>query len=194
VIVYLFNRWIMARRFEPAGAGYVWRRRPDLPGIAVSAAERQETFRAFRRRYWRHVLWLYGGLIAVMAVAGLAVAILGFDDRIAMPIGYMVAAILMVVILRAQRSWARLPETLFADRPPVAATEPTGTWWQRYAALARRRSWLVHAALVAVYGMITGLLVPRASGADLGHWLMFVAFAASFVMVVVGAILKARRA
>ncbi|WP_161792460.1 hypothetical protein [Croceibacterium mercuriale] len=55
-----------------------------------------------------------------------------------MPIGYTLAALLIVVIVREQRSWARLPETLYAGRPPVAATVPTGTWAQRYAAPSRR--------------------------------------------------------
>ncbi|KHL24136.1 hypothetical protein PK98_15270 [Croceibacterium mercuriale] len=69
---YFLNRWIMTRRFEQVEARYVYRRRPDLPGIALSAEERQATLRAFRRRYWRHILLLYGGLIALAAAAALA--------------------------------------------------------------------------------------------------------------------------
>ena len=50
---YLINKWVISRRFEKSEAGYIYRRRPDLPGILLTEEERLETLREFRCRYWK---------------------------------------------------------------------------------------------------------------------------------------------
>lgn len=46
---YLINRWLIARRFEKVDTGYIYRRRPGLPGIELTEEERRETLQDFRR-------------------------------------------------------------------------------------------------------------------------------------------------
>ena len=114
---YLLNRWIIARRFEKLGAGYIYRRRPDLPGNPLSEEERLETLREFRRRYWKSWLLLLGGfLAAALAMAVLAVA-LGLDESFMSFAGVALAGLMLLLLLREQRQWSVLPEKRFADRP-----------------------------------------------------------------------------
>lgn len=73
---YLINKWVIARRFEKSGAGYIYRRQPHLPGIPLSEEERLATLRDFRYRYWKSWLVLLGAFLATaLAVAVLAVTL-----------------------------------------------------------------------------------------------------------------------
>ncbi|MBT2135101.1 hypothetical protein KK137_12250 [Croceibacterium sp. LX-88] len=190
---YLINRWIVARRFEKSGAGYIYRRRPHLPGIPLSEEERLETLREFRRRYWKSSLVLLGGMLgATLAMAILSVA-LNIDESFMSFAGFGIAIVMLVLILREQRQWSLLPEKRFPHRPPVASGLPSGGWFIRFVALSRRRSWPAHVGLIALYSTIVWFLTPRTLDASMGHWFFFSCFAIGLALLIVGVITKARQ-
>ena len=192
MVGYFLNRLIISRRFEEVESGYVYRRRSDLPGIALTSDERDETLREFRRRYWKSWFKMVGvAFLVAMAFAMLAVA-LGIDESQMEIFGFSFAAILLVVILREQRKWSLLPEKLFADHPRVSPDIQPGGWFNRYKYLARRRSWLSHTGLIAVYGAMSWLLAPRTFDANIFHWFLFLCFSLGLLSLIYGAFLKAR--
>jgi hypothetical protein len=193
MLSYLINRWIISRRFEKSGAGHIYRRRPDLPGIPLSEEERLETLREFRRRYWKSWLVLLGGMLAaVIAIAALAVA-LNLDESFMSFAGFALAVVMLLLILREQRQWSYLPERRFADRPRVASGLPSGGWFIRYTALSRRRSWPAHVALIALYSTILWFLTPRSLDASVEHWIFFACFAIGLMLLIFGVVAKVRQ-
>jgi|SRR5690606_13466274 len=193
MISYLINRWIVARRFEKSGAGYIYRRRPDLPGIPLSEEERQEALREFRRRYWKSWLVLLGGMLAAALTMAVLAVVLNLDESFMSFTGLGLAVVMLVLILREQRRWSLLPEKRFPDRPRVASDLPTGSWFIRYSALSRRRSWLAHVALIALYSTILWFITPRSLDASVVHWFFFACFAIGLVLLIFGVAIKARQ-
>lgn len=115
---YFINKWIIARQFQETDSGYLYRRRPDLPGIVLTEDERRETMREYRRRYWRSWLLFLGSMLAAtFAFAVMAIA-LGLDEASMTIVGYVLVGVMLVFILREQREWSLIPERRFADRPP----------------------------------------------------------------------------
>lgn len=193
MLSYFLNRWIVARRFEKVDTGYVYRRRSDLPGIEVSADELRETLREFRRIYWRAWLKLFAVMLAVTTVLAIIGVALDLSENTMAFGSYGLVFVILLFVIWEQREWSALPEKLFADRPRVPSdVEPAG-WFTRYHRLSRRRSWLVHAALIGVYGTISWLLAPRSLDAALAHWFFFGCFAFSLVLAIYGALSKVRK-
>lgn len=187
---YLINRWIVARRFEKVESGYIYRRRPDLPGIEMSDEERQETLREFRRRYWKSWLVILVGFIAVAALLALVAVVLDFGEKAMAFSGYGFVAVLLVLVLREQRVWSALPEERFADRPRVPSDVEEAGWFVRYQRQSRKRSWPVYAGLIVIYGAISWGLAPRSLDVSILHWFFFVCFGVGLVLLVYGAVLK----
>lgn len=189
---YILNRWNLARRFEKVDTGYVYRRRADLPGIKVSEDERRETLREFRRRYWRAELKFIAVMLAIITLFVIIGMALDLSESAMAFGGYGLAVAMFLFIIREQREWSDLPEKLFADRPRVPSeVEPAG-WFTRYQRLSRQRSWPVHIALIAVYSTMSWLLAPRSLNAALEHWFLFSCFAMGLVLLIYGALSKAR--
>lgn len=193
MFTYFINRWIVARRFEKSGDGYIYRRRPDLPGIPLNDEERLETLREFRRRYLKSWLVLVGLMVAAALIIATLSVCLNFDESFTSLTGVGLAVVMLVLILREQRQWALIPEKRFSDRPRVASVLPSGGWFFRYAALSRRRSWSTHVALIALYSTILWFLTPRSLDASVGHWLFFASFAMGLVLLIFGVTIKARQ-
>lgn len=190
---YLLNRWIFARRFQRVEAGYVYRRRTDLPGLLLTEADRDEALRAYRRRYWKWWLLFLGAFLGVAVLfAAIAVA-LDLDETYMTIGGYVLAAVMLVLVLKEQREWSLLPERLFADRPSVPADVPTGGWLVRFQNLSRRRSWPVQIGLLAVYGAALWFLTPRTLDASIMQWFFFACFGFGFLGLVYGAVWKYRQ-
>jgi hypothetical protein len=189
---YFLNRWLVARRFEKSGAGYIYRRRPDLPGIPLSEEERLEALREFRRRYWKSQLVVLGGaLAAAVAMAALAVA-MNLDERFMSFGGFGLAVVLFGLIVREQRQRSLLPERLFPDRPRVPSGLPSGNWLVRFTALSRRRSWPVHIALMALYSTILWFVTPRSLDASVARWFLFACFAIGLLHLIFAVVVKVR--
>ena len=189
---YFLYRWVISRRFEKVDSGYVYRRRPDLPGIELNEEERLATLREFRRRYFRSWLMMFGGFLAAVVALALVSVAFSLNENFVMVAGYALVVVFVAVILKEQREWFLLPEKRFEDRPRVASSLPTGGWFFRYQTLSRRRSWSAHAALIVLYGTIGWLLTPRSLDASVGHWFLFGCFAMSLMLLVYGASLKIR--
>ena len=189
---YFLFRWVISRRFERVDSGYVYRRRPDLPGIELNEAERLATLREFRRRYFKAWLMMFGGFLAAVVAFALVSVAFSLNENFMMVAGYALAVVFVAVILKEQREWSLLPEKRFEDRPRVASSLPTGGWFFRYQTLSRRRSWPAHAALLVLYGAIAWLLTPRSLDVSVGHWFLFGCFATGLVLLVYGAGLKIR--
>ena len=189
---YLMNRWTIARRFEKVETGYIYWRRPHLPGVEVSEEERLETLREFRRRYLKSSFTTLVGAIAVAVLLALVAVVLDFGEGAMAFSGYGFAAVLCILILREQRVWSALPEQRFADRPRVPSDVEEAGWFVRYQRQSRKRSWPVHAGLIAIYGAISWLLMPRSLDANIQHWFFFMCFVVSLVLLIYGAVLKVR--
>src|SRR5690606_41662497 len=110
MISYLINRWIVARRFEKSGAGYIYRRRPDLPGIPLSEEERQEALREFRRRYWKSWPVLLGGVLAAALTMAVLTVVLNLAESVSRFTGLWLGDVLLVVMLRALGREPLMPE------------------------------------------------------------------------------------
>lgn len=190
---YLINRWIIARRFKKVDAGYVYRRRPDLPGIVLTEEERQETLREYRRRYWRFWILFLAGIFVAMFAATLAIMAFDLDEKSMTIVSYGFCVVMLVFILKEQREWSFLPEKRFADRPRVASDLPTGGWLVRFQNLSRRRSWPAYALLIAIYGTAVWLLIPQSLDTSSANWFFLGCFAVGFVVLIYGAILKTRQ-
>lgn len=189
---YFINKWIMARRFQKADSGYIYRRRPDLPGIMLTEAERRETLREYRRRYWRFWLAFFVILIAiVLPFSAFAVAV-ELDEKFITMAGYGLAVVMLIFVFKEQREWSLLPEKRFADRPRVAPELPTGGWLVRNQNLAERRSWPVHIGLIGIYGLALWFLTPRSLDASILQWFFFACFGFGSLALIHGAVCKAR--
>lgn len=191
---YLLNRWIFARRFEKIEAGYIYRRRPDLAGLLLTEADREEALRAYRHRYWKWWLLLLGGFLGIAVLYAIIAMVLNLDERYMTFGGYVLAAVMLVLILREQREWSLLPERLFADRPSVPSDLPTGGWFFRFQNLSNRRSWPVQIGLLIVYGAALWLLTPRSLDASITHWFFFACVGFGFLGLIYGAVWKYRKA
>jgi len=190
---YLLNRWIIARRFKKVESGYLYRRRPDLPGILLTEEERRETLREYRRRYWKSWILFLGALLGIAIVLAMLAVTLDLDESFMAIGGYCLAAVMILFILREQREWSLLPEKRFADRPRIASELPTGGWLVRYQNVALRRSWPVHIGLIGLYGLALWFLTPRSLDANVAQWFFVACFGFGFVALIYGAVLKARK-
>jgi len=190
---YFLNRWIVSRKFEKVESGYIYRRRPDLPGIEITEGERQEVMREFRQRYWKSWLIFLGlFLLAATAIAIIAVT-LDLNEEFLTITGYGLAIVMLIFILMEQRKWAALPERRFADRPRIEPEIAATGWLGRFRRLSQKRSWPVHLGLIAIYGAIAWLLVPPSAGVSIGHWFIFACFAVGLALSLYGVLLKVRQ-
>lgn len=189
---YLLNRWIIVRRFKKVESGYIYRRRPDLPGILLTEEERRETLREYRRRYWKTWLLFLGSVLGIVLVLALLVVTLDLDERFTTIGSYCLAVVMCLFIVKEQREWSLLPEKRFADRPRVVSGLPTGGWLVRYQNLALRRSWPAHIGLIGLYGTALWFLTPRSVETSIAQWFLFACFGFGFVALLYGAVLKAR--
>ena len=189
---YIINRWSVARRFEKVEDGYIYRRRPDLPGIKVTEEERQDTLHEFRGRYWRWWLFFLAGSVAAVVAIAIVSAALDPDKKFVTFAGYSLAIVMFILVLKEQRRWSALPEERFADRPRVPSDFDAGGWFARYRSRSRQRSWLIHTALIAIYGAISWLLAPQSLDASVERWFLFACFAVGLVLLIYGAFVKVR--
>ena len=103
---------------------------------------------------------------------------------------YALVSGLVAFVVWEQRQWMLLPERAFADRPQLEPEVPFTGWFGRFQRLSRERSWLKHAAFIAIYGPITWFLAPRSMGAEVGHWFLFACFAGSLIGLLYGVLHK----
>ncbi len=191
MVNYFLNRWLVTRNFEKAEGGYVYRRRPDLPGIKLTDDERHEVMRDFRSRYWRSSVFVFFAFIgAAILVAAFSVAF-DLSDLFLQVSAYALMTVLVGYILLEQRQWTRLPETRFADRPRLPPAEEPGGWLTRFHRLSRQRSWPKYALFLVIYLPISWLLFPRTDNAHWGHWFLFGSFALGLILIVYGMVYKA---
>ncbi len=191
MFAYLINRWSFARRFEKHGSGYLYRRRPDLPGFIVSEDERGEALREFRERYWKSwLLMLLLMLAGALAVGSLALAFELEESSISMLSFPLLGGVAFLVFKQqGQRSLAI--EQRFQSNPVVPSDLPPTGWVGRFNRLSRERSWLKHAAFILIYGSIAWILTPSSMDTTAEHWFLFICFFGSTLVLVYGAFHKA---
>lgn len=192
MFVYFLQRWLISRRFEKVDSGYIYRRRPDLPGFALSDEERLATMREFRRRYVKSWLMMIAAFFAASIAVVLVAVFLNLGEDILQVAVYALAILFVAYVLKEQRGWSLLPEKRFENRPRVPSSLPTDGWFFRYRALSQRRSWSVYAVLIVLYGTLLWFVTPRTLDVTVVHWFLFAGFAMSFGVLVFGAVLKAR--
>ncbi|WP_137679912.1 hypothetical protein [Aurantiacibacter suaedae] len=190
---YYIQKWVIARRFEKTDRGFLYRRRPDLPGIMLTDDERRETIRVFRRRYWRFWLRIFAIMMATFFALAIAAVIFRLDETFLILALFVLASVMIAFVLKEQREWSLIPEEQFADRPRIASDLPTGGWLVRNQNLARRRSWPVNIGLIGLYGFALWFLAPRSLEAGLVQWFFFACFAFGFLALIHGVIGKARQ-
>lgn len=192
MFAYLLNRWTITRRFERADVGYVYRRRPDLPGFVVTEQERQDLLRKFRRRYWKFWLRTLAGLLAGVAVIAIVAAVFGFGDSFLKSASYVFVFVLLALFAWEQRKWSLLPERHFEECPQIGPEVPSSGWLDRFHDMMRNRSWMSHTALILSNGVFAWLFSLNLSEAGFGQWLLFVAFISAVVVSLYGVVHKAR--
>lgn len=182
---------MIARRFEKAEAGYVYRRRSDLPGFLVSEDDRQAVLKAFRQRYWRSTLLLWTGFIACVTLIALLAVTFDFEENFLTFSAYGLSGGLVAFVVWEQRQWTLLPERTFADRPRLEPEVPAAGWFDRFRRLSLERSWPKYVVFIAIYGSITWFLLPRKMETHAFHWLIFACFAGSLIFLFYAALHKA---
>ena len=189
---YLVNRWTITRRFEEAGTGYLYRRRPDLPGFFVSEKQRQEALRIFAKRYW--TLMLVVVAVTILGVLAIAVAavILELGEPFLGVATTILVAVQLVLAVSQHRKWTQLLEASFAGCPTAAPEAEMGRWSDRFRRIMVRRSWPAHFAMTAGFGTGAWLLLPRTPETAFNHWLWFASFAGAFALSLLGVFIKAR--
>lgn len=192
MFTYLLNRWV-ARRFEKVDGGYIYRRRPDLEGLLLTEADREEALRAYRRRYWKWWILFLAAFLGIAIIYAIIAMVLELDETYMTFGGYVLAVVMLVLVLKEQREWSLLPERMFADRPSVPSDLPTGGWLVRLQNLSNRRSWPVQILLLIVYGAALWSLTPRSLDASITHWFFFACFGFGFLGLVYGAVWKYRQ-
>ena len=189
---YLFNRWIISKRFEKVGSGYIYRRRADLPGIQLTEDERADILLEFRHRYWKTWLIVLGGMSATIILVALAYVIVGFSETVMQITLYGLVTGWIIYLLREQQRWLNLPEVQFADRVRVPSTLGSLGWFGRFERLSQQRTWPVHIILLAIYGTIAWLLIPASFDEGVLRWFFFASFALCVALAMLGVALKVR--
>ncbi len=191
MFVYLLYRWTITRRFEKAQGGFVYRKRPDLPGFVVTDQDRKDLLREFRRRYWKFWLLMLACTLACSALLAVVAMVFGFGQRFIELAGYALVLALLAFIAREQRTWSLLPEKNFAKCPRIEPEVPRAGWSDRFHSMMRNRSWISHIAIVLIKGTLAWLTSFDLADAQFGQWLLLIAFTASIVISLYGAAHKA---
>lgn len=188
---YLLNRWTIARRFEKADSGYIYRRRSDLSAFLVTAQEREDLLREFRRRYWKFWLHIFAGMLAGAAFLAIVAIVFELGESFLELASYALVAVLLAFIVWEQRKWSLLPERHFANCPQIEPKLSSASRLDRFHNMMRNRSWINHIALVLINGTLAWLFSFDLPEAEIGQWVLLIAFTASVLISLYGAAYKA---
>lgn len=104
-----------AKRFEAAGDGYVFRKRPGAPGYAVSKAERDGFVLEFERRSPRMMI----GFFIVMTATPFVIALLKANPWMS---GLVASAVLIAGQTVVSRQCWDKPLRALRNRAPISET------------------------------------------------------------------------
>jgi len=192
MLVYLLNRWVLARRFTKVEGGYAYRRRSDLPGFLVTEQERKSLLGEFRRRYWKTWFLMLACILAGAGLTAVVAIVFGLGESFVEWAAYTLIAALLAFIVWEQRAWSLLPERHFAKCPQIEPEWPSSGWFGRFHDMMRDRSWKSHTALFLLNGFLAWVFSLNLSEAKFGQWLLFIAFTAAAIISLYGAVHKVR--
>lgn len=173
MLIYLFQRRIVSKRFEKVRSGYIYRRRPDLEGFEVTDEDRREMLSEFRKLYWRSSGKLVGFFAAAILVFTVLTMTMKIGNNAQNLIAYVIVGAAFALTLRDHARWPLILERRLAKNPKVEPLVSHGGWLARFQAHSRKRTWLDHAIFLGAAAGLAFLLAPANSEASFARWAFF---------------------
>ncbi|MCB2065352.1 MAG: hypothetical protein KDE15_01780 [Erythrobacter sp.] len=169
---------LFAAQFKEDGDGYIYRRNRVGAAYRVSPAERDKFVDEYRRSY-RKMMWLAFGFMMI-AVTLAAVLVPQVLDRQAELIGYVVGAIMVIVIWLAIRRYTAAPMVDLERRAPVG---PALSREERCAENSAQVGWPLLIGMAVVAGVIA---ISKLQTLDSATWSDYAWLLGSLLYLVFG--------